>query len=361
MPRKRVTPALPHGPGRRTKRANIGEIARRAGVARSTVSYALSGKRTISAAKREEILRLVEELGYRPNASARALAEGKSRTLGLVIPPPSHRLLDTQLAFVAVLSELCSSADLDLLLSLSSGEHERSFQRMLSGQRVDGVLVMEVRMRDERIDALERSGVPYVLFGRPADPSRLFWVDIDYDGMVEHCVDHLADLGHRRIALLNRPREMLGSGYGPALRAVEGIKAAAARRGVRAHALCCADSAAGGDASIREVLAARPRITAAVTINEAALPGVSRALDRAGIRLPDDFSLVGVVNERWAEDFHPPLTSAVVSPKELVRAAFKMLLQRMGDPHLPPHHFLQSSGITERATTGRAPAPAGKS
>ncbi len=344
----------------RRKRPNIGEIARRAGVARSTVSYALSGKRTISPAKRSEILRLVEQLGYRPHASARALAEGKTRTVGLVIPPPSHRLLDTQLAFVAALSELCSSAGLDLLVSLSSDEHERSFQSMLAGDRVDGVLMMEVRLRDERIVALERSGVPYVLFGRPADPDPLFWVDSDYDGMVERCVDHLADLGHRRIALLNRPRELLTSGYGPALRAVEGLRRGAARRGLQVRAFSCTDNAAGGDAAMREILAARPRITAAVTINEVALAGVSRALDRAGVRLPQDFSLVGVVNDRWAEDFHPPLTSAVVSPSEMVQMAFKMLLQRISDPRSPPQHFLQSSGITERATTGPAPRNAGR-
>ncbi len=357
--RARTAASAQPGGGSRSRRSDIAEIARRAGVARSTVSYALSGKRPISPGKREQILRLVEELGYRPNANARALAEGRSRTVGLVIPPPTHRLLDSQLAFIAVLSELCSAADLDLLLSPSTGDHDRSFGRMLSGKRVDGVLVMEVRLRDERIDALERSGVPYVLIGRPQDPGGLFWADIDYGGLVERCVDHLADLGHRHVALLNRPPELLASGYGPAHRAADAFEAATARRRLRGSAFCCPDDAAGGEACMREILAGASRITAAVTINESALAGVNRAFDRAGLRLPRDFSLVGVVGERWAEDFHPRMTAAVVSPAALVRSAFDMLLERMEDPGSPPRHVLQAPSITLGATTGRVPTPAG--
>ena len=356
--RRARSAAQPPGAGRRTKRFNIAEIARRAGVARSTVSYALSGKRAISPEKREQILRLVEQLGYRPNASAKALAEGKSRTVGLVIPPPSHRLLESQLAFVAALSELASAVDLDLLLSPAAGDSDGSFRRMLSGQRVDGVLVMEVRMRDERIAALDQSGIPYVLIGRPADPGALFWADTDYGGLVERCVHHLAELGHRSVALLNRPAEMLASGYGPALRAAEAFEVACARKALRARAFCCGDDAAAGEAWVKEMLAARPGITAAITINESALHGVARALDRARVRVPRDFSIIGVVGERSAEDFHPPMTAAVISPVELARGAFEMLLDRMADPRAAPRHLLQSPAITPGATTGRVPLPA---
>ena len=360
MPHKRKSGA--RSPRRKkdaTQRVDIAEIARRAGVSGSTVSYALSGKRPISPEKRDQILRLVEELGYRPNVSARALAEGRSRMVGLVIPPPSHRLLDSQLAFIAVLSELASSEDLDLVLSPSFGDHDRSFRRMLSGSRVDGVLVMEVRMQDERIAALEESGVPYVLIGRPADPGGRFWADVDYGALVERCVRHLADLGHRNIALLNRSAELLAAGYGPAHRSADAFEAAVGRCGVRGHPFCCPDDAAGGEATLKEILAARPRITAAVTINESALSGVSRALDQAQVRVPLDFSLIGVVGERWAQDFHPPMTAAVTSPAELARGAFEMLLQRIADPRAEPRHLLQSPSITLGATTGRVPSPAG--
>ena len=107
---------------------------------------------------------------------------------------------------------------------------------------------------------------------------------------------------------------------------------------------------------MKQILETRPRITAAVTINESALQGVSRALDRARVRLPRDFSLIGVVGERWAEDFHPRMTAAVVSPAELVRSAFEMLLDRIENPGSEARHVLQSPSITLGATTGRAPA-----
>ena len=89
---------------------NIGEIARRAGVSRSTVSYVLSGKRTVSEATRQRIQAVIDELDYRPNASARALKEGRTRTLGLVIPPASQRLTDMQLGFVASVVEAAARA-----------------------------------------------------------------------------------------------------------------------------------------------------------------------------------------------------------------------------------------------------------
>src|SRR3954463_9854015 len=130
---------------------NIGEIARRAGVSRSTVSYALSGRRSVSPQTKRRIEQVIAESGYRPNAAARALKEGRTRTLGLVIPPASLRLTDMQLGFVASVVEAAARVDLDVLLSPSGGDHDRSLERVLSGRRVDGVILMEIRLEDKRV------------------------------------------------------------------------------------------------------------------------------------------------------------------------------------------------------------------
>src|SRR3954454_3595905 len=163
---------------------NIGEIARRAGVSRSTVSYVLSGKRAVSESTRQRIQAVIDELGYRPNASARALKEGRTRTLGLVIPPASQRLTDMQLGFVASVVEAAARADFDVLLSPSGGDHERSFERVVTGRRVDGALLMEIRLDDDRVTRLQQVGLPFVTIGRTADAEHMWWVDIDYTALV---------------------------------------------------------------------------------------------------------------------------------------------------------------------------------
>src|SRR5437868_10241942 len=163
---------------------NIGEIARRAGVSRSTVSYALSGKRTVSEATRRRIQEVIDELDYRPNASARALKEGRTRTLGLVIPPARQRLTDMQLGFVASVVEAAAQVDLDVLLSPSGGDHDRSFERVISGRRVDGVILMEIRLEDARVARLRQVGLPFVTIGRVAEPAGTCWVDVDYEALI---------------------------------------------------------------------------------------------------------------------------------------------------------------------------------
>jgi DNA-binding LacI/PurR family transcriptional regulator len=337
---------------------NIGEVARRAGVSRSTVSYALSGKRTVSEATRRRIQEVIEELDFQPNASARALKEGRTRTIGLVIPPAQRRLTDMQLGFVASVVEAAARADLDVLLSPSGGDHDRSFERVIGGRRVDGAILMEIRLEDARVARLQRMGLPFVTIGRTADPDGTCWVDVDYESLIGRCVHHLADLGHRHIALINRSAELVAAGYGPSHRASRGFAAAAAERGLVGSDFCCADEAAGGQACIEEILAARPEVTAVATINEAALSGVQRGLAAAGRAVPKDFSITGVAARHWAEEFRPPLTAADVPALEMGALAVELLLERVAAPEVPIRHVLLAPPISLRASTG--PVPSGR-
>src|SRR4051794_19474601 len=167
---------------------NIGEIARRAGVSRSTVSYALSGKRPVATATRKRIQHVIDELGYRPNATARALKEGRTRTIGLVIPPAGNRLTHMQLDFVASVVDSAAGADLDVLLSPSGGDHDRSFERLVSESRVDGVILMEIRLKDARVGRLLEAGLPFVGIGHTMDDQAMCWIDVDYAGLIGHTV-----------------------------------------------------------------------------------------------------------------------------------------------------------------------------
>ena len=336
---------------------NIGEIARRSGVARSTVSYALSGKRPVSVETRQRIQAVIDELDYRPNAAARALKEGRTRTLGLVIPPAGTRLTAMQLDFVASVAEAAARVDLDVLLSPSGGDHDRSFERLISGQRVDGVILMEIRMEDPRVDRVAQAGIPFVTIGRVGEPDGTWWVDVDYATLVGRCVDHLADRGHRDLALVNRPAGLVAAGYGPGRRAHEGFAEAVRRRGVSGSEFCCDDDLAGGEKCVAEILAARPTTTAIVTVNEAALPGVQRGLERAGHEIPRTFSIAGVAADHCAEEFHPRLTAADVPSLEMGAVAVELLVERIADPGLAARHRLYAPSISLRDSTGPAPRP----
>lgn len=334
---------------------NIGEIARRAGVSRSTVSYALSGKRPVAAATRKRIQGVIDELGYRPNATARALKEGRTRMIGLVIPPAGNRLTHMQLDFVASVVDAATRADLDVVLSPSGGDHDRSFERLVSEERVDGVILMEIRLDDPRVDRLGDAGLPFVGIGHPVDDRDMCWIDVDYAGLVHHTVHHLADLGHTKVALLSRSPGLVAAGYGPALRARQGFTAAVAERGITGVEVPCGDDAPSGQATVEELLRAHPDLTAVTTINEAALPGVQRALAGAGLAVPRDFSIAGVAAREWAEDFYPPLTAADVPTFDMGRKAVALLIDRIAAPDTPPQHLLLAPSVTLRSSTGAAP------
>jgi DNA-binding LacI/PurR family transcriptional regulator len=334
---------------------NIGEIARRAGVSRSTVSYALSGRRSVSTETKQRIQAVIDEIGYRPNAAARALKEGRTRTLGLVIPPASLRLTDMQLGFVASVVEAAARADLDVLLSPSGGDHDRSFERLISGRRVDGVILMEIRLEDERVTRMQQAGLPFVTIGRTAHPNDTGWVDVDYSTLVARCLDHLADLGHRHVALINRSTELVAAGYGPAYRAQAGFDETVRRRGLTGVHWPCADEAAAGEECFAQLRAQHPEVTAIATINEAALPGIQRGLERAGIAVPAQMSLAGVAAPHWAEGFRPRLTAADVPTLAMGTHAVELLLERIAEPDAAPRHVLLSPPISLRDSTGPAP------
>ncbi|WP_055721240.1 LacI family DNA-binding transcriptional regulator [Streptomyces niveiscabiei] len=333
---------------------NIGEIARRAGVSRSTVSYALSGKRPVSADTRLKIQRVIDELGYRPNASARALANGRTNTIGLVFPPAGDHYTGMQLDFIGSVVEAAASYDYDVLLSPGGVDSDRSFQRLLGERRVDGAILMEIRLQDDRVDHLAALDFPAVSIGRTARPERDWWVALDHTALAAACVHHLADLGHRRIALVNRPEHLLRTGYESAHRGLEGFTKAAAERGLTARSYCCGDDAASGEACLERILYDDPATTALVTLNEACLGGIYRGLAHAGRHVPRDFSVTGIVAARWAETMTPQLTAADVPAAQMGRLAVELLIERLGDAEVPARHHFLTPPISLRASTGPA-------
>ncbi|MFJ3667357.1 LacI family DNA-binding transcriptional regulator [Streptomyces sp. NPDC090106] len=332
---------------------NIGEIARAAGVSRSTVSYALSGKRSISEETRRRIEAVIEDLGYRPNASARALANGRTDTLALVFPPSrnGHHYTDMQLGFLGSVVEAAAREEYDVLVSAAGGNGTDALVRLAEERRVDGVLLMESRLDDPRVAVLRERDFPFVTIGRTAKASGHDWVDLDHGALAAACVHHLADLGHEHLALVNRPQSLIDSGYTNAHRGAEGFEAAVRERGLTGRAYACDDDIASGIACTERILSDDPAVTGVVTLNEASLQGVYRALGSAGRRIPDEVSVTGIAAARWAEGVVPPLTAADVPASEMGQHAVSLLLRRITDPRASATSVLLTPALVERGST----------
>jgi DNA-binding LacI/PurR family transcriptional regulator len=334
---------------------NIGEIARRANVSRSTVSYALSGKKPVSESTRARIQSVIDEMGYRPNASARALASGETRTLGMVFPPASSHYTDMQLNFIGGVVEAAAARDYDVLISQAEAGEDGSFQRMVGERRVDGAILMEIRLRDARVDRMMQTGFPFVTIGRTENPDGMAWVDLDHMRLVRHCVQHLADLGHQRVAFVSRSEELIRAGYESARRGQDGFDMAIEELGLTGASYPCADDAMAGEACAARILADDPETTGIVTLSEASLGGLYRGLVQAGRKIPRDMSITGIAGSRWADAVTPAMTAADVPAHEMGRIAIDLLLERISRPSAPARHQLLVPLVSLRGSTGPGP------
>ena len=333
---------------------NIGEVAHLAGVSRSTVSYVLSGKRQVTEATRQRVMRVIDDVGYRPNAVARALAHGATRTLGLVIPPLQHRLNSEQLQFVGAVADAAADHDYDILLSPSGGDRERAFDKLVGEQRVDGILLMETRQHDDRARKLVASRFPFVTIGRTGSDDHA-WVDLDYSGLVTEGMRRLHAAGHRHVALLNRPQELLDRGYGPAVRALDAFERARTELGMAGPASCCDDAPAAARWCIDQIYADNPQVTAILTINEQALSGVLFALRERGWHVPGDVSVLAVASARVATSVYPQVSAADVPAEQMGRHAVETLLRLIADPAGPLAHILLSPPFEDRGSVAAPP------
>lgn len=345
----------PGGPG--GGKVNIGEVAHLAGVSRSTVSYVLSGKRQVTEATRQRVLRVIEEVGYRPSAVARSLRHGETRTLGLVIPPLRHRLSAEQLYFVGAVADAAADHDYDILLSPSGGDREAAFDKLVGERRVDGIVLMETGEHDDRARKLAESGFPFVTIGRTGSDAHA-WVDLDFAGLSAKGTRRLHELGHRRVALINRPRELFDRGYGPAIRAHQGFHKVCAELGMTGPSLCCDDFPAAAQRCVAEIFTADPEVTAILTINEQALSGVLFALRERGLSVPADVSVLAVASSRIATTVHPQVSAAEVPAEEMGRHAVETLLRLLASPSAPLAHILLSPPFEDR---GSVAAPRARS
>lgn len=276
----------------------------------------------------------------------------RAYALGLVFPPAGEHYTGMQLDFIGGIAEAARDYGYDVLLTTGTKVDDPPFQRLLRNWHVDGVILMEIRLPDDRVDLLTKLGTPFVTIGRPGPEHQIWWVDLDFALLSRSCVRHLADLGHRRIAFVNRSERLFQAGYGFAHRGLEGFTDGIAELGLTGRSYLCDDNPAAGEACLERILLEDPATTAVVTMNEAGLGGLYRGLTRVGRVVPRDFSVVGVAAGPWAERVTPQLTAADIPAGEMSRVGVKLMMERLESPDAPPRHVLLRPLISIRSSTG---------
>ncbi|MFJ4847130.1 LacI family DNA-binding transcriptional regulator [Streptomyces sp. NPDC088733] len=333
----------------------ITDVARHANVSPSTVSYALSGKRPISPETRERIENSIRELGYRPHAGARSLASSRSRVLGLVLPLRKGIHVPVVMQFATSVLTAAREHDHDVLL-LTQSEGEEGIIRVAESAMADAFIIMDVELEDRRLPLLRTMDRPSVLIGFPSDPAGLTCVDLDFTGAGEACVEHLASLGHRTVALVGSPPEVYVRGTGFARRVTAGFTAAADRLGLRSSVHPCPETPAAARAMAEQLLREQPLLTGVVVHNEPITQPLIDAFTAMGLRVPEDISVTAICPDEIAEQTPLPITSVALPTAEIGTRAVNLLIAKLAGEEAPETTVLPAR-LTPRATT--APPPAG--
>jgi DNA-binding LacI/PurR family transcriptional regulator len=329
--------------------ANIGDVAKRAGVSRSTVSYALSGNRPISAETRDRIAQAIRELGYTANAGARALATSKSWIMGLIVPFTPEEFAPATLQYVLSASETARSLGYDVLM-VNGQEGDAGIARITESGLVDGVIVLDVRRHDDRIEALERTQQPSVLVGMPDDVVPIDSVDLDFHQAGRKLVRHLHERGHRSILFLTLPDQVFTLDLGYAWRFREAVLGLAGELGMAVRII-------PGDAdpevrarSIGTALDANTDATAMLVHNDGALADLPMLFLERGLSIPQDLSVVSLFPERFGRMFSLPYTAIETSATAVTARAVNLLAARIIDPDRKPTRELFAPEIIDRGS-----------
>jgi DNA-binding LacI/PurR family transcriptional regulator len=333
--------------------ATLADVARRAGVASSTVSYVLSGKRSVSEETRERVRRAVEALGYHPHVSAQALASSRSNVLALIVPLRSDTYVPVMMEIAIGVVTQARGHGYDVLL-LTNDEGSEGIRRVASSARADAVILTDVGMTDDRIATIAQAGVDAVLIGVPADPAGLDCVDLDFALAGRLCVDHLAGLGHRTVAFIGEAEGVYRRHIGFAERTAGGIRDSAAAQGVDLVHRPCDGSYEAAAGTLARILEERPRTTGLIVQNEGIVSPLMSLLRTTGRAVPEDVSVVALCPDQVAEQAAPRLTSVTIPATELGTRAVGLLMRRMaGGP--PAGVRLIPPSLTIRGSTGPCP------
>jgi len=309
---------------------NIGDVARAAGVSRSTASYALSGKRTTTPAVQARVAAAVRELGYTTNAGARALATSQTKVIGLLAQFYEDEFAPAMLQYILGVSNTARELGYDVLLvTEESGAH--ALRRITDSRMVDGIVLLNVAEHDERLPILRAATQPGALVGLPGDCTGVDVFDLDFEAAGRFMIDHLVRLGHRELLVVSQPEHVVERGGAYVWRFQNAaLEEATARRIVLRTAFASTHQPEVGS-ELHALLDANPAVTGLLVHNEAAAAALPSVLHARGIQAPRDLSVIGRYSDEFARTFSLPY-SAVESAADLLGSlAVRHVVRRIED------------------------------
>ena len=329
------------------------DIARQVGYSVTTVSRALAGYDDVAESTRQLIRQAATEMGYHPDATARRLRKRCTDVIGFIIPTHGPRFSDPYFSeLLAGIGNAAAENEFDLLVSTRApGEEElQVYERMVAERRVDGLLVVRTRRQDQRIAYLVEQGFPFVAFGRSDLAADFPYLDVDGEAGIRQLAQHLIDLGHRRLAYISAPPELMFVSH-----RLEGYREALAANGIPFDEDLVAvgelTKRSGYEAG-REFLTRDEPPTVIIACNDLMALGVISAAQGLGLTVGRDVAVAGFDDIPLAEHAHPPLTTIRQPIYEIGRRVCEMLVQLLQDKKLEERHVILQPELVARESSG---------
>lgn len=313
----------------------------------TTVSHALNGKGRISDETRQRVQEVATRLGYRPNSVARNLAGGRSGLIGLSISQTLNgQFAIADFAYYAQMISAASVAAIDrgYALVLASGRRESAWNNLW----LDGLIVVDP-VRDDPVWAeFNGRGTPVVTTGRVPDEPDGYWIDSDHFAATPAILDHLADGGAQRVALIATTP---ATSYGTDAR--EAYERWCGQHGQEPIVVVGGDDLneqVGYDATLKLLRRAKPPDAIYTMLDRMGL-GVLLAAQSQGLSVPKDLQVACCTDSDACKNGHPPLTALALNPEEIAREAVEMVTDLIEDHEPPQRHVMVPFGIVKRRST----------
>lgn len=326
-------------------RPTISDVARRAGVSKTAVSFAFNNPSRLATETVERIRTTAEELGYSPDPVARSMSTKRTGTIGLLVPQTLPEMARNPFfaKFLEGLAEVTTEAELPVLLVPPL---RGSMERAVNGAAVDGFITLGLETFRPTMHVLERRGLPYVMVD--SDPTQaIACINVDDAEGAYQAMHHVLERGHRRVAILGirSPRRGQWEKYvGTLRRRMEGYVRALGEFGLEMGSEVrlteCEVSEQGGRTGLGRVWRRRPRPSALVAMSDIIALGAMQEAQGMGISMPEELSVVGFDDIPEAQWARPRLTTVRQPAREKGRIAAGLLVELLGGAKRTDHLVL---------------------